>query len=590
MRKLTINFIVITMVLLFSIPFSSQVLYPANHPIEVDLSTSSGMIGLQEIYTTSFVSKWNTTLVSSGSSNQYQVSLPLHYTGNYDFEVDWGDGNVQTIHDFGQGYHNYGSSGIYTIVINGTLTGWRFNYGGDRFKIIEISQWGNINLGNLGYNFFGCENLVITATDAPDLTGTTNLEFAFLYCYSLGSTGSMNAWNVSGVTNMKGMFDGASSFNQPIGNWDVSRVTDMEYMFDGASSFNQPIVNWDVSNVTIMEDMFHGASSFNQPIGNWNVSGVTTMEGMFYWSSSFNQPIGSWNVSEVTSMAFMFDEASSFNQTLGDWDVSSVTKMYYMFAEATSFNQPIGNWNVSSVIGMYYMFLDATSFNHPVGSWNVSSVTDMYNMFMGVTLSTNNYDDLLISWSELNLQQSVSFHGGYSQYTNQAAVARQSIIDTFSWLIKDGGLIEFTPPDLSSPADISYEVGSTGNEIVWNVGDQDPGFYNVTENGTLYEPGYWTNGTISIDIDGLAIGVYEYAIFLYDGSENMASDTVIVTVIAETSDTSTTDTSTTDTSTSDTPTSGGSGPAAFGDDSVPINLFAFIFSLAVIVIIQRKRR
>ena len=41
-----------------------------------------------------------------------------------------------------------------------------------------------------------------------------------------------------------------------ISQWDVSNVTDMRGMFGNASSFNQPLNNWNVSNVRRMRDMF----------------------------------------------------------------------------------------------------------------------------------------------------------------------------------------------------------------------------------------------------------------------------------------------------------------------------------------------
>ena len=161
---------------------------------------------------------------------------------------------------------------------------------------------------------------------------------------------------------------------------------------------------------------------------------------MFYFASSFNQFIGNWNVSSVTVMSSMFRSASAFNQPIGDWNVSSVTDMSYMFM-ASAFNQPIGDWNVSSVTDMSYMFM-ASAFNQSIGNWDVSSVTDMSNMFNGVTLSTSNYDSLLLGWSQLTLQDSVSFDGGNSQYSaGAAAAARASIISTYSWSITDGGPI-----------------------------------------------------------------------------------------------------------------------------------------------------
>jgi len=488
-----------------------------------------------------FLSVWDTTLTSTGSSPNNQVRLPLEEGGIYDFAVDWGDGSRHLITNWNQpeATHNYTSTGIYDIKLDGLITGWRFNNYGDRLKLLEISQWGPLRLGNSGAYFYGCSNLNLMATDNLDLTGTTTLMNAFRFCNNLGTTGNMNDWDVSSVTDMTSMFDGASSFNQAIGSWDVSSVTDMNSMFRFASSFNQSIGAWDVSSVTDMEAMFSYAtsfnraigtwdvssvtdmsvmfgqassfnqpigtwsvvsvtemgamfayaSSFNQPIGTWSVFGVTSMAGMFHDALSFNQPIGTWevstvrwmdemfrnahsfnqplsawDVSSVTDMGRMFDGASSFDQPIGTWDVSSVLYMDYMFEAASSFNQSIGTWNVSSVSMMNGMFRFASSFNQPLGAWDVSSVRDMYNMlcdassfdrdigtwdvssvesmagmFSGVTLSTANYDSLLIGWSQLTLQDDVIFQAGGSKYSSAAAAARQYIIDTYGWIISDGG-------------------------------------------------------------------------------------------------------------------------------------------------------
>ena len=100
------------------------------------------------------------------------------------------------------------------------------------------------------------------------------------------------------VTNMSNLFLTNTAFNTDIGFWDTSGVTNMRRMFDNATSFNNGgnsnINNWDTSSVIDMGDMFKAASAFNQNIGSWNTSSVTNMHGMFYIATAFNQDIGSW--------------------------------------------------------------------------------------------------------------------------------------------------------------------------------------------------------------------------------------------------------------------------------------------------------
>jgi surface protein len=221
--------------------------------------------------------------------------------------------------------------------------------------------------------------------------------------------------------------------------WDVSNVTSMREAFRNKSDFNGNIVSWDVSNVTDMYNMFYYADSFNQDISSWDVSSVNTMERMFYRAPSFNQDIGAWDVSSVTNMARMFYNATSFNQDIGSWNTSSVTEMYRMFFEAQSFNQDISGWDVSSVTNMSQMFYNALVFNQDISSWNVSNVTNLSQFGDGTSISVANYDALFTGWSALTLQQGVTFSNSTLQYCT-AGAARQSIIDTYGWVIEDVGL------------------------------------------------------------------------------------------------------------------------------------------------------
>ena len=317
------------------------------------------------------------------TADNQAITLPLN-GATVNVSVDWGDGNTEPFTTAGNQSHTYATANTYTVTISGSLT----RFGDDNIavsdKLTKVVCWGDLGLTSLRYAFLNATNLTQVPSDFP-----------------------------STVTNVYGIFYGATNFNQDLNSWDVSNVTDMSFMF-GSTNFNGNISNWDVSSVTTMKYMFRYAHHFNQDISNWDVSNVEDMSRMFQEVSDFNQDISSWNVSNVTNMNSMFDRATSFNQDLNSWDVSNVTNMSYMFYNETSFDQ-----NIST--------------------WDVSQVTDMTDMFNNVTLSTTNYDAILNAWSQLTLQNGVTFSGGNSQYSCVSAEARQSIIDNYTWTITDGG-------------------------------------------------------------------------------------------------------------------------------------------------------
>jgi len=211
-----------------------------------------------------FTTRWKTDNTGSVNTGPNQIKIGVNpQIGvnpklSYNYTVSWGDGEINT-NVTGDIIHTYATADTYTIEIRGIFPQLFFGNSSDlatplsdydASKLVSIEQWGGIEWKSMSRAFLNCNNLQGNANDVP---------------------------NLSGVTDMSSMFEGASIFNQNIGGWNVSTITNMAGMFRNANAFNQNIGRWNVSSVMNMKNMFHGASVFNQNIAGWNVSSVTDM-------------------------------------------------------------------------------------------------------------------------------------------------------------------------------------------------------------------------------------------------------------------------------------------------------------------------
>jgi surface protein len=374
----------------------------------------------------------NTANTSTGSTASDQFKLPLVSSLPLNAVVNWGDGSSDTITVFNQAEttHTYASSGTYTVSITGDLSGWQFNNGGDKLKMLNVASWGILTI-SIQHGFWGCTNLTATATDAPTITSASLLRY----------------------------FQNCANFNGAIGNWDISNVSNIEDMFNSATLFNADISSWNTSNVTFARSLFLFASSFNQDVSTktinvgqpneyiaWDVSQVSSMTNLFFGAAKFNQDIGNWDTSAVTNMLYMFNSATLFNKDIGSWDTSAVTTMGNMFQTARAFNQDIGSWDVSSVTNMSDMFRSADAFNQNIGSWNVSNVTNFTGFMTGKTAanySAANLDSIYNGWSSLpSLSPNESISFGTIKYNASAQAAKDILTNApNNWTITDGGTI-----------------------------------------------------------------------------------------------------------------------------------------------------
>jgi uncharacterized delta-60 repeat protein len=451
---------------------------------------------------TYFVSTWDTTRTSTGSSTSTQVKLPLVSTGNYNMTVFWGDGTSDVITTWNQAEttHTYATAGTYTIYIKGICRGWRFNNTGDRIKFMDVSNWGPLVLST-DAAFFGCTNMNFTATDAPKIT-TPSFVNMFRSSGNVPESGqgtligttryfsfnsNINHWDVTIVTNMQECFSSGFSrlglFNQPLGNWNVSNVTNMSAMFRSQNFFNQNLNGWDTSNVTDMSSMINEAVNFRNggesgvsatPVAlTWNVGKVTTFNDFTYSiSHQFNCDVSSWDVSSCTNFNRMFHGCNTFNSNLSNWDVSRATTFNAAFTNCSSFNNggsPL-TWKATRATVFQNIFENCSSLNVPI---------DIKFSKMNIGTGFNNNQIFAIK-----KQSDGKFIIGGSNFTTYSGVSTPR-------------LVRINPDGLR---DVSFNVGTGFNGSVETIDIQSDGKIIVGGNFTSYN-GTSINRIIRLNTD-----------------------------------------------------------------------------------------
>lgn len=190
------------------------------------------------------------------------VGRDIKFYGSYNafrpfiLTVDSGADSKFTIPTFGTGY-NYslrvagvvalnGLTGNYTInfplantdyiiEIYGLFPWWRQSYNSERLKVKDFIQFGDVVLTYFEEMFFGAENMIWSATDAPNVSGTGKSLYAFL-------TDCKNA-------------------NPNFDNWDFSIFNSLNYAFNRNISINYNFNNLDVSNVISANSMLDGCTN-----------------------------------------------------------------------------------------------------------------------------------------------------------------------------------------------------------------------------------------------------------------------------------------------------------------------------------------
>jgi len=124
------------------------------------------------------------------NSNNEDFYPGLSSSGTYNFTVDWGDGNEDTITSYNQAEatHTYVSNGEYIVTITGSLSHWQMKDGDANIhkdKYLEIISWGESGILQDMTNAFYQAFSLSTLPEDPVPDSVTTLLQSFLGCSSL---------------------------------------------------------------------------------------------------------------------------------------------------------------------------------------------------------------------------------------------------------------------------------------------------------------------------------------------------------------------------------------------------------------------
>ena len=381
-----------------------------------------------------FVSLWQTT------RDNETITLPLREGFDYDFRVNWGDGNTSVVssHDDSDRVHTYKKAGKYTVAIEGVVSAWFFNNGGDKDKILKVLNLGDVGWKNLERAFYGCSRL--TTFRGGRVSSVRDM--AYMLAGARKANPSLDNWDFSGIRESSGLFRSFIGVSFSTANYShlldrlnatVSRNVKSSLFFPETAYFWQAftarlslkrkgwritdsgiakfisvwkttrngetitlplregfeynfIVDWGDRSRSLItshddEDRTHRYAK----AGEYTVAMIGKLESWFFNNSGDKDKIMKVvNLSDMgwKNLSKAFYGCSYLTEVKGG-NVPDVTDLSWMFAQAPRVNPSVGHWNTSAVERMDWMFWNAFAARPSVEKWDTSSVVHMDGMFSG---------------------------------------------------------------------------------------------------------------------------------------------------------------------------------------------------------------
>lgn len=380
------------------------------------------------------------------------VTVQVITSNNANYNIDWGDGTVQSIASNAIAIYNYNYS---NPALNGTLTTRGYKQAiitispstvGQTFAYCSIrnkpstpaglqtlsSGWLDLNINLPSLTSAGARLVIggisgiihrllerVNIASWGAQTSTTQL---FRNCVSLSSLNE-SEWDFSSITNLDSMFMSSGIRSLNCENWNMASVANLSnFCRDCLALQSVKCSTWNLAACTRIDQLFMGCGGLETvDVSAWNVSNVALFNYAFQGCRSLrNINVANWNTSAATTINNMFEGCASLT------DLTTTSWTLPLCANATGFInncsnlREVGPLDFSAVTTI----TGATLANNcnSLTKCNISGIKVSFNV-SNCLLSATELDALYTSLATVATAQTITVTGNYGTTADNPGIA-----------------------------------------------------------------------------------------------------------------------------------------------------------------------
>lgn len=334
---------------------------------------------------------------------------------------------------FGRGVMPYISELSFSGCTNLTTVVNEFNFSGSTYALFQ-----------------GCTGLISLNLSNWSVSGLTDLSLFLSGCTGLTSL-NVSGWNLSNLASLNQSFSGLTSLTTlDLSSWTItSTLTNLQNFLLGSSGLTTVnVTGWDTSGVTNMGGFAQDATSLAALIGisGWDTSSVTSLFFGFKGDTSLSTlDLSSWDMSSIAILQRPFTDANLSNLSIFTSIGTTTTTLDRVFENIDATSLDLSAWDTSNVTDLESVVISCSSLTVlNVSTWDISNVTNTGSLLLDTPINTASFDALLVGWTgwsggaaTKSVNNNLTIFSNLTSFTpgSDAADAANWLVTVKGWLI-----------------------------------------------------------------------------------------------------------------------------------------------------------